>query len=133
MKHSAHVAESVHGKILEVDLHGKLNRRDYDYFVPEVESLIREHCRIRILVTLHEFEGWDAGALWEDIKWDVKHFNDIERLAIVGHKCWHKWMTGFCKPFTTARVRYFDLDQLDEAHVWLNEQEVNSGEDRILL
>jgi len=27
------------------------------------------------------FHGWDAGALWEDIKFDIKHFGDIERLA----------------------------------------------------
>ena len=34
--------------------------------------------------------GWDAGALWEDIKFDIKHFADIERLAMVGEKKWHR-------------------------------------------
>ena len=70
---------------------------------------------------MRDFHGWDAGALWEDIKWDAKHFNDIERLAIVGEKTWHKLMAGFCKPFTTARVRYFTQEQFVEAHAWLNE------------
>jgi hypothetical protein len=52
---------------------------------------------------------------------DVKHFNDIERLAIVGEERWHKWMASFCKPFTTATVRYFTFAQIDQAHAWLAE------------
>lgn len=70
---------------------------------------------------MHEFDGWDAGALWEDIKWNAKLFDDIERLAIVGDEKWHKLMAGFCKPFTTAAVRYFTFGQLDTAYVWLGE------------
>ena len=120
MRSTAHVDKEVHDKFLEFHLRGRLSRADFEKFAPETERLIRESVEIRLLVTLHDFHGWDAGALWADIKWDVKHFNHIERLAIVGEKSWHKWMTGFCKPFTTAEIRYFTFDQLDEAHVWLN-------------
>lgn len=58
-------------------------------------------------------------ALWEDVKFDVKHFNDIERLAIVGESAWEKWMAAFCKPFTTAKIRYFPAEQLAEARAWI--------------
>jgi hypothetical protein len=122
MKSRSHVDELVHGKILEINLHGKLNRADYERFVPETEALIRRYGKIRILVTMHDFEGWDMGALWEDVKWDVKHFNDVERLALVGEESWQKLMASFCQPFTTAKVRHFTFDQLGEAHCWLNEQ-----------
>jgi len=111
MNSTAHVDEEVHGKLLDIDLHGKLSRADYARIAPETERLIRQYGKIRILVTMHDFHGWDAGALWEDIKWNARHFNHIERLAIVGEKTWHKWMTGFCRPFTSAEVRYFTLDQ----------------------
>jgi hypothetical protein len=121
MKSTAHVDELVHGKILEVELHGKLNCRDFEDLVPETERLIHRYGKICLLVTMREFDGWDAGGLWEDLKWEAKHFNDIDRLALVGHEDWHKWMAGFCKPFTTATVRYFTLEHLDEAHAWLSE------------
>jgi len=119
---TAHIDEKVHGKVMEVDLHGKLGREDYYRFIPETEKLIQEHGKVRILVKMHYFEGWKAGALWEDIKWNAKHFNQIERLAIVGEKTWHQWMTGFCKPFTTTEVRYFTLEQLEDARAWVNER-----------
>jgi hypothetical protein len=43
--------------------------------------------------------------LWEDIKFSVKHFADIERLAMVGDKKWQRGMAAFCKPFTKATIR----------------------------
>jgi len=121
MNSTAHVDEEVHGRLMEVDLHGKLTREDYEKFVPETERLIAEYGKIRMLITMHDFHGWDAGALWEDVKWNARHFNEIERLAVVGEMTWHKWMTGFCRPFTTAKVRYFTHDQLADARAWLGE------------
>jgi hypothetical protein len=120
MNSTAHVDESVHDKFLEVDLHGRLTRADYETFVPEIEKQILNRGTIRLLVTMHNFHGWNAWALWEEIKWDAQHFNDIQRVAIVGEKSWQKWMTGICQQFTTASVRYFTPDQLDQAREWLN-------------
>ena len=62
-----------------------------------------------------------AGTLWQEIRFDVKHLRDIERLALVGGKKWEKGMAIFCKPFTTAKVRYFDRARTDEARKWLQE------------
>jgi hypothetical protein len=120
-KMTTHVDEKIHGKVMEVHLNGTLNKEDYARFVPDTEELIRQHEKIRILVIMDDFHGWDAGALWEDIKWDMKHFNHVERIAVVGEKKWEKWMTSFCKPFTTAEIRYFDQGQAPEARAWLNE------------
>lgn len=106
-------------KVLVVKASGKLTTEDYEKFGPKVEALIREHGKIRILVELADFHGWSAGALWEDIKFDIKHFRDIERLALVGDKKWEKGMATFCKPFTTAEVRYFDSRQLEDAQRWI--------------
>ena len=121
MNSTAHVDEIVHDRFLEMDLHGKLAREDYEKFVPETESMIREHGKIRVLVRMHDFQGWDAGALWEDIKWNARHFNQIERLAVVGESTWHKWMAGFYNAFSRAKVRYFTREQLENARAWVNE------------
>jgi hypothetical protein len=120
---TTHVDEAVHGKVLEVHLSGKLTSEDYTKFVPDTEALIRQHGKIRILALLDDFHGWNAGALWEDIKWDARHSKDVERIAVVGEKKWHRWMVGFCKPFTSAEVRYFEHEQLAEARLWLEAEE----------
>jgi hypothetical protein len=113
------LAERHDGKVVIVRVTGKLSKDDYQVFTPELERVIRQFGKIRVLVKMLDFRGWDAGALWEDIKFDAKHFADIERLALVGDKQWEKGMSVFCKPFTTAEVRYFDLAQAEEASEWI--------------
>jgi hypothetical protein len=115
------LSASADGKILSVRVSGKLDAEDYERFVPEVERLVEAHGKVRILVETHDFQGWDAGALWEDIKFSVRHFSSIERLAIVGEKAWEQGMAVFCKPFTTATVKYFDHSELAEARKWIEQ------------
>jgi len=107
------------GKVAIVRVTGKLSKEDYELFVPEIERLIDRFGKIRVLFEMLDFHGWEAGALWADIKFDAKHFRDIERLALVGDAKWEKGMSVFCKPFTTAKVQYFDLAQSEEAYRWV--------------
>ncbi|MCX7011467.1 MAG: STAS/SEC14 domain-containing protein [Candidatus Sumerlaeota bacterium] len=109
------------GKIIEVSASGKLTAEDYDRLGPEVEQQVKKHGKIRVLFIMSDFHGWTAGALWKDIQFDLKHFADIERLALVGERRWEKGMAAFCKPFTTAKIRYFDHERLDEAKRWVTE------------
>ena len=109
------------GNQLTVRLTGKLQKDDYKHFLPEVEQAIQSHGKLRMLVEMHDFHGWTPGAIWEDIKFDAKHFRDIERLAMVGEKKWEHGMAAFCKPFTTATVRYFPKEQSAEAQAWITE------------
>ena len=108
-------------RLLEVHLTGKLTKEFYEDFVPKVEEQIAQHGKLRILLIMHDFHGWTAGALWEDLKFDMKHWKDIERLAMVGESKWQHGMSVFCKPFTKATVRYFDQAEIDEARQWIAE------------
>ena len=87
--------------------------------MPVTEAAINKYGKVRILVAMHDFHGWDAGALWEDLKFDLKHFAHIERLAIVGETKWEKGMTLFCRPFTTAKIQYFDMKDAEQARQWI--------------
>ena len=111
--------EKCGGKVLEVHVSGNLAHEDYLHFVPKFELLIKQHGKLRVLFDMVEFHGWEPGALWDDIKFDVKHFSDVERLAMVGDKKWEEGMSIFCRPFTTAKIRYFDHTRVDDARAWL--------------
>lgn len=111
--------EHAGGKVLEVRVAGKLTTDDYEHFLPEVERLMRQHGKVRVLFDMHDFHGWSAGALWEDVKFEMRHFRDIDRLALVGEKKWEADMAGFCRPFTTATIRYFDRAKAEDARRWL--------------
>jgi hypothetical protein len=116
---SVNLHEEASGKILVVKLTGKLTKEDYQQFTPEIERLIKQHGKIRMLVQLHDFHGWTVSAIWEDIKFDLKHFQDVERLALVGEKAWEHGMAVFCKPFTSATIRYFNRGEAEQAEAWI--------------
>ena len=120
-KMSIQLDEENGGKLLVVHVSGKLAKADYEHFVPEFERLVQQHGKLRVLFDMTGFHGWDLGALWEDIKFDIKHFADIERLALVGEKKWQHGMATFCKPFTKATIRYFDHAEAAEARKWVAE------------
>ena len=109
------------GKFFHAKVTGKLTKDAYEAFAPVVDEQIQEHGKIRILFEMHDFHGWTAGALWEDLKFDFKHWKDIERLAIVGESKWEAGMAVFCKPFTLAKIQYFDHTKLVEAQAWIAE------------
>lgn len=113
--------EEKYGKLLAVHVSGKLVKDDYTEFVPAFERLVRQHRNLRILFDMTDFHGWEVGAAWEDFKFGVDHFSDIERMAMVGEKKWQEAMTVFVKPFTKAQVRYFDHAKATEARKWLGE------------
>ena len=113
--------EEYDGLVLVVHVSGKLEKADYAHCVPEFERLVRQHGPLRVLFDMTGFHGWDAGALWEDIKFDLRHFADIERLAMVGEQQWQQGMATFCKPFTKATIRYFEHADAAEARTWPTE------------
>ncbi len=118
---SIKLSEENGGTILVVHVSGMLAKADYKRFVPEFERLARQPGRMRVLFEMTDFHGWELGALWEDIKFDLKHYTDIDRIAMIGEKTWQNAMTIICKPFTTAKVRFFDHAEALEARAWLAE------------
>jgi hypothetical protein len=68
-----------------------------------------------VLFDIIDFHGGEVSAAWEDTRFAIRHFADIDRLVIVGDKEWQHGMAIFCKPFTKAQVRYFDLAKEAEA------------------
>jgi SpoIIAA-like len=109
------------GHALGFKMSGKLHDADYQHFVPLVESSIQAHGKARLLAQFEDFHGWDLHALWDDIKFSTKHCTDVERIALVGDKKWEQWMAKVCKPFTLAKVRYFDVKDVEVAWQWLEE------------
>ena len=68
---------------------------DYERFVPEFDRLAKQHGKIRVLFEMSQFHGWEAKAAWDDFKFAVKHYRDIERLVVVGEKSGNRGWPSF--------------------------------------
>ncbi len=97
---------------------GELTGSDYEKLVPVLEAKIAQYGKLNLYWEMDDFEGWDLPAAWQDLKFDLNHADDFNRVAMVGEEKWQKWMTGFMKPFTSATVQYFDRKNRITAMNW---------------
>jgi len=116
---SLQIMENNSGNILQLDVSGKFVATDFQTLESTFQRLVKQYGKIRVLLRMHDFHGWEPVAFWDEVKFDLKHLSEIERLAIVGDKQWEKFLGVFGRPFTTAEIRYFDESALPAAGEWL--------------
>ncbi|WP_296424555.1 STAS/SEC14 domain-containing protein [Yoonia sp.] len=110
-----------HDDVIVVRASGTLTTADYETAVPRLEHLMeRATGPLRILMRLEDFKGWEIGALWSELEFDLKHRGDFGRIAIIGDTALEQWGTTLAAPFIKADVRFFTPDKELEAREWLD-------------
>lgn len=107
--------------VIGFSAHGQVTAQDYaQHVVPAVEEALAGHDKVRLLYQLGEdFDGFDAGALWEDTKVGLGHLAAWERIALVTDVGWLRSAAkamGFMMP---GEVRVFANAELGSARNWL--------------
>ena len=114
-------------EFIDVRVTGRITDEDFESVTLILEHAIARHGKIALFWEMRGFEGWTAGGLWADSKFDARHANAFTRIAMVGEKKWQEWMTGLMKPFTSAAVRYFDEAHRPAAMEWARTEAVNAS------
>ena len=102
---------------------GTLTHADYEKINPILDAAtvgMREP-KIKILVDLSEFDGWEARAAWDDFSLGLKHGNHFEKLAIYGHKNWQDIAAKIGSWFIGGEMKAFK--DRAEALEWLKSDE----------
>lgn len=107
------------GNLVKTFVSDKLTQEDYDKILPALQQTVNEWDSVRWYFEMRDFSGWEPGAALKDLKFDVEHANEMQKIAMVGTKKWQEWLTAAMKPFTSAQVRYFDLPDREEALLWI--------------
>lgn len=105
--------------ILELEATGKLAPSDFQGLDSTFQRFLKQQAKLRVLFRMRDFHGWQPAAFGDEVKFDLKHFHDIERLAMVGDKQWEKFLSVLSHAFTAAEVHYFDDSELAAARVWI--------------
>ena len=97
---------------------GTLTGDDYDAVLPDIEKIIEKHGKVRVCVDMEFFDGWDMNAAWKDMTFGITHWNDIEKLAIVGDAKWEEWTANIANAMMHGEVRHFPTHEQTEAIKW---------------
>jgi hypothetical protein len=105
--------------LLAVAIIGKLNAEDERSLDHKLTTLNDTYGKLQLYVDLTEAEGIDFGALWQDIRNTLKHFNNIERIAVVGDQGWERFISGAAELLTPAECKFFYAQDHETALAWL--------------
>jgi hypothetical protein len=109
------------GNAIGLKFSGKITTREYEEtLIPRLEAIFTEYGKARLMYVVEDdFQGAEAGAMWDDTKLGVKHRNDFEKLALVGGPKWMAWLTKLCAKLISGETKTFSLEQVEEAWEWL--------------
>ena len=101
---------------------GKVTAEDYEsVLIPAVEKKLKMHAKLCLLYHLGpEYDGFSAGAVWDDMKVGLKHPLSWEKIAVVTDVEWIRGATRFLGLAIPCDVRVFSNDALQEALAWLS-------------
>ncbi len=114
------LAES-EGKMIGVRATGRLTDADYKEFLPKLEEIIGRHGRVRLLLDLEGFEGWEPYAAWDDFTFGMTHWNHFERIALVGEKKWEELAAKVMNLLMRGEARFFATAEMAAAWAWIKE------------
>jgi hypothetical protein len=107
--------------IYRLDLSGILGKPEFDRCQESLTAEIRRIGRVKLLVVLSQFEGWEQNPNWADLSFYVAHGDSIDRIAIVGDERWKNETLMFASvDLRRAPVEFFSSQNgLAEARAWL--------------
>ena len=108
------------GNLRVVRITGLLKKSEMDVALAAEARKWGPGTRIKALIIVEDFEGFERGADWGDITFLVKHDHQIDKLAIVADPKWEiETLTFAGAGFRQGQVKFFPLNQLAQARAWL--------------
>jgi hypothetical protein len=99
---------------------GRLGMDNYRRFEPEFAAeLKRRNVPIPLLLDMRGFRGWTPGGFLRDLAWDLRNRRAFSRIAVVGDKSWHRWITAAGAPLFRAPMKFFPVSEQRRAEDWL--------------
>ena len=99
---------------------GKIEKSDYDTVLqPAVEAMVADRGELRFVYVLgDDFDGYTAGATWEDAKLGLSHPSKWKRVAIVTNHEWVRHVVGLFGWMVPGDVKTFAATEEKNAIDW---------------
>lgn len=122
------------GNLLHVKVIGTPSEEAYCSLTTQVAKHVRQYGKIRLLIeaaeTAAQLNYPVSRAFWEEWVFHFQHWDDIERLALLGKTDWALAVAVLCGSLTTAQIRHFGRADVSEAKRWATAARSGSSTNR---
>lgn len=108
------------GDLVTCKVTGMLTSAELHALQQAVAPIIQSKGKVRLLVLVEDFQGWERGPGWEDSTFQQENDAFIERMALVGDKKWEELAEAFVgKGLRDFPIDYFGPGEASKAMRWL--------------
>ncbi len=99
---------------------GLLKKSEMDTALEAEVRTWKPETKVKVLVMMEDFKGWERGADWGDVSFMLEHDKQIDKIAIVADPKWETdSLTFLGAGFRQGQVKFFPTKQLPLARAWL--------------
>jgi len=110
----------VSGGVITLKASGLLKEDELQSVQQKMSDVIAKQKKVRILVLVENFDGWDPDGTWNDFSFQDKFDPFIEKMAIVGDKEWEELALLFsAQGLRGFPIEYFVPADSGKARAWL--------------
>ena len=108
------------GDLIVLRITGLLRKAEFDAALEAEAGKWKPETKVKVLVILEDFKGWERGADWGDVSFLLEHDKQIDKVAIVADPKWETGSLTFAGAgFRQGQVKFFPVKQLALARGWL--------------
>lgn len=105
--------------IIGFHLSDTLTEGDYEAFSTELRHQLEAHMTTRVVFDIEDIDGWEPEERWEDFALDVRHAQDLDKVAVVGDDVWEPLMDKIELLFPASQIQTYDPGDREEALDWI--------------
>jgi energy-converting hydrogenase Eha subunit G len=114
--------ENISANTLRIVVPEKLKVDDFREIASQIDAIIREHGKIRLLIDATGFNGWENLAAFEKHAGFIKiHQQKVERIAVLAGHEWQHWVIGAFKLFVHPEIKVYGKDHASDALGWIKD------------
>ena len=107
--------------VIALRFSGLITSADYTAsLVPLIDAAAKDHDKLKLLCVLDQyFDGYSAGAMWDDMRFGFSHLTTFSKLALVTDIEWIRKSAKLFGSLMPTEVMVFDVEELDDAKRWI--------------
>ena len=107
-------------RVVGARISGKITRPEFDSVAAELEAALEKHEKVRFYAEMETFGGVAMDALFQDLKFGLRHWQRFEREAVVTDANWMRRLAAMAdKLFPGIEVKVFGSDEVASARAWI--------------
>lgn len=100
-------------------LEDTLTEDDYDVLDSELSHELEAHTTTRVFFEIDDVDGWEPEDEWESLAFDIRHVQEVDKVAIVGDDAWERLVDKIELLFPASQIQSYDSEDREEALEWI--------------